>query len=98
MPAGRFEIEIQKMSYRGFTIEQERDGSYSIFNPGYVAGHFSTIEAAKDRLAYGLSRTRQTAPLYPLGLMITLAHGFWLLSAQTDNSRFNVKWCEVMSL
>jgi hypothetical protein len=39
-----------KMSYRGFTIEQERDGSYSIFNLGYVAGHFSTIEAAKENI------------------------------------------------
>ena len=39
-----------KMSYRGFTIEQERDGSYSIFNPGYVAGRFSTIEAAKENI------------------------------------------------
>jgi hypothetical protein len=39
-----------KMSYRGFTIEQERDGSYSIFNLGYVAGHFSTIQAAKENI------------------------------------------------
>ena len=38
------------MSYRGFTIEQERDGSYSIFNLGYVAGHFSTIQAAKENI------------------------------------------------
>ena len=38
------------MSYRGFTIEQERDGSYSIFNRGYVAGHFSTIQAAKENI------------------------------------------------
>ena len=50
MPVGRFETEIQKMSYRGFTIEQERDGSYSIFNRGYVAGHFSTIQAAKENI------------------------------------------------
>jgi hypothetical protein len=38
------------MSYRGFTIEQERDGSYSIFNLDYVAGHFSTIQAAKENI------------------------------------------------
>jgi hypothetical protein len=38
------------MSYRGFTIEHERDGSYSIFNLGYVAGHFSTIQAAKENI------------------------------------------------
>lgn len=33
--------------YRGFSIEQERDGSYSLFRFGYVAGHFATVEAAK---------------------------------------------------
>lgn len=38
------------MTYRGFSIEQERDGSYSIFHFGYVAGHFGTIEAAKKNI------------------------------------------------
>jgi hypothetical protein len=47
---GDLKPEIQKMSYRGFTIEQERDGSYSIFYRSYVAGHFSTIQAAKENI------------------------------------------------
>lgn len=34
-------------NYRGFSIERERDGSFSIFRFGYVAGHFVSIEAAK---------------------------------------------------
>jgi hypothetical protein len=33
--------------YRGFTIERERDGSYSIYRFGYVAGHFVTAQAAQ---------------------------------------------------
>ena len=49
MPADDLKMNT-KMNYRGFTIEQERDDSYSIFNPGYVAGHFSTIEAAKENI------------------------------------------------
>jgi hypothetical protein len=34
--------------YRGFSIEQERDGSFSIFRFGYVAGNFLTVEAARN--------------------------------------------------
>ncbi len=38
------------ITYKGFSIEQERDGSYSIFRFGYVAGHFKTIERAKQEI------------------------------------------------
>lgn len=34
--------------YRGFSIEQETDGTYSLYNLGYVAGGFKTVEAAKQ--------------------------------------------------
>lgn len=34
-------------TYRGFSIERERDGSFSLFRLGYVAGGFATVEAAK---------------------------------------------------
>ena len=34
------------VNYRGFSIEQERDFTFSIFNFGYVAGGFKTeVEA-----------------------------------------------------
>jgi hypothetical protein len=36
--------------YRGFSIEQERDGTFSIFRFGYVAGNFKTSEAAKKNI------------------------------------------------
>lgn len=38
---------IAPQTYRGFSIEQELDGSFSLFRFGYVAGHFATIEEAK---------------------------------------------------
>lgn len=34
-------------NYRSFSIEQKRDGSFSLYRFGYVAGHFTTVEAAK---------------------------------------------------
>lgn len=34
-------------TYRSFSIEQERDGTFSIFNLGYVAGHFQTADDAR---------------------------------------------------
>lgn len=34
-------------SYRGFSIEQERDGTFSLYCFGYVAGNFKTLEEAK---------------------------------------------------
>lgn len=41
-------------TYRGFSIEIERDGSYSIFRFGYVAGHFKTVDAAKKNIDWRL--------------------------------------------
>lgn len=42
-------------NYRGFSIEQELSGNYSLYRFGYVAGHFASVEDAKrsvdDRLA-----------------------------------------------
>ena len=38
---------FEVIRYRGFTIEFETNGSYSIYNLGYVAGGFATVEAAK---------------------------------------------------
>lgn len=36
------------INYRSFSIEQERDGSFSLFGiGGYIAGSFKTVEAAK---------------------------------------------------
>src|ERR1051326_734077 len=35
------------MKYRGFSIERETDGTYSLYNLGYVAGGFASIEAAQ---------------------------------------------------
>jgi hypothetical protein len=35
------------MIYRGFSIEQERDGSYSVFRFGYLAGHFRNVAEAQ---------------------------------------------------
>ena len=40
----------QPINYRGFSIEQERDGSFSIFNFGYLAGGFKTVEAARENI------------------------------------------------
>jgi hypothetical protein len=35
------------VTYRGFSIEQELDGSFSLFGVGgYISGRFVTIEAA----------------------------------------------------
>ncbi len=42
-------------TYRGFSIEQERDGSYSIFRFGYVKGHFATVDAAKQDIDWRMS-------------------------------------------
>lgn len=38
------------INYRGFSIEQERDGSFSIFRFGYICGHFGSVEAAKKHI------------------------------------------------
>ncbi len=38
---------MTKQTYRGFSIEQERDGSFSIFRFGYIRGNLKTIEDAK---------------------------------------------------
>jgi hypothetical protein len=38
---------FEVIRYRGFTIEFETNGSYSIYNLGYVAGGFATVKAAK---------------------------------------------------
>ena len=35
------------MDYRGFSIERERDGSFSVFRFGYISGNHRTVEAAK---------------------------------------------------
>lgn len=37
----------QPIDYRGFSIEQERDGSYSVYRFGYISGHHKNIEVAK---------------------------------------------------
>ncbi len=34
-------------NYRGFSIEQENNGTFSLYNLGYVAGGFKTAEEAK---------------------------------------------------
>lgn len=34
-------------TYRGFSIEQENNGTFSLFRFGYVAGGFKSVEAAK---------------------------------------------------
>jgi hypothetical protein len=40
--------KITPTNYRGFSIEQERDGSFSLFGiGGYISGNFKTIEAAR---------------------------------------------------
>ena len=46
---------MTQINYRGFSIEQERDGSYSIYNFGYVAGHFKTVEEAKKSVDWRMS-------------------------------------------
>jgi hypothetical protein len=38
---------MKPTNYRGFSIEQERDGSLSIYRFGYIKGHFTSIEQAK---------------------------------------------------
>ncbi len=38
----------QPINYRSFSIEQENDGTFSIFGTcGYISGNFKTIEDAK---------------------------------------------------
>ena len=44
------------INYRSFSIEQERDGSFSIFGiGGYISGNFKTIEAAKAEVDWRMS-------------------------------------------
>jgi len=36
------------MNYRGYSIEKERDGSFSVFGAGgYISGNFKTVTEAK---------------------------------------------------
>ena len=43
------------MAYRGFSIEQERDGTYSVFRFGYIRGNLVSIEAAKADIDWRLN-------------------------------------------
>jgi hypothetical protein len=38
---------LKAMTWRAFSIEKERDGTYSLYNLGYIAGNFKTVEEAK---------------------------------------------------
>lgn len=42
-------------NYRGYSIEIERDGSYSVFGiGGYLSGHFKTLADAKKDIDWRL--------------------------------------------
>lgn len=38
---------IAPINYRGFSIEQENDGSFSVYRFGYIRGHLASVEAAR---------------------------------------------------
>jgi hypothetical protein len=37
----------KQVNYRGFSIELENNGTYSLYRFGYIRGGFRTIEQAK---------------------------------------------------
>lgn len=53
LPSDR-ERQPMTKNYRGFSIEQERDGSFSIYRFGYVAGHFATVQDAQRDIDWRL--------------------------------------------
>jgi hypothetical protein len=46
---------ITPINYRGFSIEQETDGTFSVYRFGYIRGGLKTVEAAKADIDWRVS-------------------------------------------